>query len=137
VPVLIDASALYETICGSGASQQLFRELLEGEPTPRVSTEACVTEAIYLVGQKSGWAGQARLMAAIETWSIDVRCLERRFSVVKQLMGNRDLPMDFADATILIAAEDTGFRRVLTTDLKDFGVYRTLAGSPFEIIGLS
>jgi hypothetical protein len=25
----------------------------------------------------------------------------------------------------------------LTTDLKDFGVYRTLAGSPFEIIGLS
>jgi predicted nucleic acid-binding protein len=137
VPVLVDASALFEAICGSSSNRRLFRDLFEAESAPRVSTEACLTEAMYLVHQQRGWSGQASLIAAIEAWSVDVRCLDRRWLLVRQLMHQyRDLPIDFADATLLIAAEDTAIRRVLTTDVKDFSVYRTLRGRPFEIVGL-
>lgn len=35
----------------------------------------------------------------------------------------RDCPMDFADATLVIAAEKTGIRKIITLD-SDFHVYR-------------
>ncbi len=34
-----------------------------------------------------------------------------------------DLPMDFADATLVVAAEKTGIRKIISLD-KDFNVYR-------------
>ena len=34
-----------------------------------------------------------------------------------------DLPMDFADATLVIAAEKTGIREIISLD-KDFDIYR-------------
>ena len=34
-----------------------------------------------------------------------------------------DLPMDFADATLVVAAEKTGLRNIISLD-KDFDVYR-------------
>ena len=35
----------------------------------------------------------------------------------------KDLPMDFADATLVIAAEKTGIREIVSLD-KDFDIYR-------------
>jgi len=34
-----------------------------------------------------------------------------------------DLPMDFADATLVIAAEKTGIKKIISLD-KDFDIYR-------------
>jgi hypothetical protein len=44
-----------------------------------------------------------------------------------------DLPMDYADATLVALAEelDTGF--VLTTDKRDFSVYRRNGRKRFQI----
>ena len=36
-----------------------------------------------------------------------------------------DLPMDFADATLVITAEKTGIRKIISLD-KDFDIYRLL-----------
>jgi uncharacterized protein len=36
-----------------------------------------------------------------------------------------DLPMDLADATLVVAAEETGIREVISID-SDFSVYRTI-----------
>jgi len=35
-----------------------------------------------------------------------------------------DLPMDFADATIVCLAAETGMQNVVTFDRKDFAVYK-------------
>jgi predicted nucleic acid-binding protein len=35
----------------------------------------------------------------------------------------RDLPMDFADATLVVAAEKTGLREIISID-SDFDIYR-------------
>ena len=45
-----------------------------------------------------------------------------------------DLPMDFADSTLVVLAEELGTRLVLTTDRRDFRIYRSANGSSFEVV---
>jgi predicted nucleic acid-binding protein len=44
----------------------------------------------------------------------------------------RELPMDFADASIIIASEKLGIVDVLSVDHDDFDVYRSTKGRPFH-----
>ncbi|MCP5110177.1 MAG: DNA-binding protein, partial [bacterium] len=44
-----------------------------------------------------------------------------------------DLPMDFADATLVVLAEELGTDRVFTTDRRDFSVYRIDGREAFRI----
>ena len=45
-----------------------------------------------------------------------------------------DLPMDFADATIVCLAEETGIQNVVTFDRKDFTIYRLPKKQSFIIV---
>jgi predicted nucleic acid-binding protein len=44
-----------------------------------------------------------------------------------------DCPMDFADSTLVVLAEDLKTNIVLTTDRRDFSVYRIDGPKRFEI----
>ena len=54
----------------------------------------------------------------------------RLFSLMIQY---RDTPMDLADASLVLAAEKTGERQILTLD-SDFLVYRINGKEAFEIL---
>ena len=43
----------------------------------------------------------------------------------------QDLPMDLADASLVILAEQLGEGRILSTDLRDFSGYRWKNTRPF------
>jgi len=45
---------------------------------------------------------------------------------------SRDLPMDLADASWVICAEESGDGRILSTDQRDFGTYRWKQRKPFK-----
>ena len=45
-----------------------------------------------------------------------------------------DLPMDFADATLVALAEELATDIVLTTDRRDFQVYRIAGKTPFWVV---
>lgn len=45
----------------------------------------------------------------------------------------RDLPMDLADASLVAAAEATGWRRVFTLD-RHFRAYRLRDGSTLDVV---
>ena len=47
----------------------------------------------------------------------------------------RDRPMDFADATLVLVAEETGNHQILTLD-SDFLFYRIHNRDSFEIISI-
>ena len=50
------------------------------------------------------------------------------------MMGKyKDLPMDFADASVVAAAERLGTRRVFTLD-RDFYVYRFADSTAVEVV---
>ena len=54
--------------------------------------------------------------------------------VRKLLDKHADLPMDFADATLVALAEELDCTSVFTTDRADFSVYRVKGRKPFRIV---
>jgi predicted nucleic acid-binding protein len=53
----------------------------------------------------------------------------------KRLMEKyKDIPMDYADATLVCLAEDLSITHVVTFDVKDFGIYRSSLKKPFLVL---
>lgn len=97
------------------------------------STEAVLTEVLYLLNfsiQAQQAAIDFVLGAAIEIIPMDLSSLEK----TKAMMGKyADLPMDYADATLVCLAMDTGIHHVVTFDRKDFSVYQINKRQSFNI----
>jgi len=56
-------------------------------------------------------------------------------ATAKHLMQKySDLPMDFANATLVCLAQDLAVRHVVTFDRRGFGVYRLRRGKTFIIL---
>ena len=45
-----------------------------------------------------------------------------------------DLPMDFADATLVTLAVDTGVYKIVTFDYKDFSIYKPANQEHFQLM---
>jgi predicted nucleic acid-binding protein len=103
--------------------------------TPLLTTWPCLTEAMYLLYRAAGFAGQEALWKLVDTGRLVL--YETGDAELKQMIElmekYRDLPIDFADASIITAAERLGTRRVFTLD-RDFHVYRFLDGSAVDVI---
>ena len=52
--------------------------------------------------------------------------------ITRLIKKYKNLPMDLADASLVILAEELGHGRILSTDVRDFGVYRWKEKQPFE-----
>ena len=125
VAVLVDTGPLVALFDPSDrAHASCTRELGRLEGRKLVTSLAVVTEASYLL-DFSALAQQA-LLTFIADGALDVAEFGRsNVSRAKELMTKyHDLPMDFADATIVVLAELLGTSAVFTLDRRDFGVYR-------------
>ena len=124
---LLDADDQHHSAC-MAASDDLG-------PGPMLTTWACFTEAMYLLEQAGGHRYQAALWKLYFDGHLVVHDLSGREVVrASQLMEQfADLPMDFADATLVALAETHSLRRVFTTD-RDFWFYRLADGSAMEPI---
>jgi hypothetical protein len=102
------------------------------------TTVPALTEAFHLL--RPGSPGPRRLTEFITNRGLavlplDDQGLRRSFEMMIQYS---DIPMDFADATIVSAAEQLGTDKVFTLDFKHFTTYRIRRGYhrvPFTIIG--
>lgn len=131
--LLLDTGALVTLLDRRQARHERFVEFFDSWTGPVVSSEAVLTEATHLLGRTSGGrlacveffvAGGAVL--APSTPASLARC--------QRLMDEyADLPMDFADATLVVLAEELNTDLVFTTDRRDFGVYRLPRGGVFRI----
>ena len=102
---------------------------------PLVTSWPSFTEAMHLVCRVLGWLGKSALLQLILeqkllVWSIEDGDLPRLADVMEQY---RDRPMDLADATLLILAENHGFDRIFSLD-SDFYIYRMANGRTLEVI---
>lgn len=100
---------------------------------PLVTTWPCFTEAMYLLFRAGGQAAQQELWR----WTFDSRLVIRDLSPREarrsaELMEKyQDLPMDLADATLVVIAESMESRIVFTLD-RDFQIYRLANGSSLQ-----
>ena len=112
---LLDPSQKYHKSCAR------FFEAWEGAI---VSTEAVLTEASHLLGRASR-GREACLDFFIRGAAVlaptTVGSLRRCRALLEKYA---DLPMDYADSTLVALAEELDTNLVFTTDRRDFGVYR-------------
>jgi uncharacterized protein len=104
---------------------------------PVSTTVPVLTEAFHMLRPES--PGSDRLREFVErggltVWLFDRPSLTRAFELMERYS---DHPMDLADASLVVAAESLGIRKVFTIDRQDFETYRVRRGHrsyPIEIV---
>jgi hypothetical protein len=132
--LLLDTGALVSLLDRSQKRHEAFARFFGAWHGPVVSTEAVLTEATHLLGGLKGGrqacidfflSGGALLVPATKG------SLRRSRDLVNQYA---DLPMDYADATLVVLAEELGTNLVFTTDRRDFAVYRIKGRRRFDVV---
>lgn len=93
---------------------------------------AVVTEATHLLDFSV--AKQLECLHWIELGGVYIEPLERADlpAIQTWMWKYRDLPMDFADATLVLLAHRLNTREILTLDRTDFSIYRDAQGRAFR-----
>jgi uncharacterized protein len=101
---------------------------------PLITTWAVVTETCYLLLTTMGNQAQIRFINSLSVKAFTVFDLQSQHcDRICELMGKyADLPMDLADASLVILAEHLGHGRILSVDQRDFNTYRWKNKHPFE-----
>ncbi len=98
-----------------------------------LTTEPVLTEAIYLLGP-SIKAQKACIEFIVNGGATLVPQSVASLSRVAVLMEKyKDIPMDFADATIVVLAEEAGIDVVFTLDMRGFSAYRPHGKKTFSV----
>ena len=112
------------------------RDVLAGLTDDLITTWPVLTEAAHLVLSRIGTTAQSRLMDFYLNGGTAVFDLNRDHAIpMQRLMADyADLPMDLADASLVVLAEHLNDGRILSTDQRDFKTYRWKNRKPFKNI---
>ena len=105
------------------AAAEPFRGLL-------VTTSAVVTEAMHFVSVAPD--GPRLLSDLLLSWDVrvfDYSATQTLPHVVRLMERYASVPMDFADATLVLLADELDAHDVLTLDRRGFATYRTPSGN--------
>ena len=121
--VLIDAGPLIALFDSSDNYHRKVLNFLSKSQFRFISTLAVFTETSHMldfnINAQQDFYEWAMLKGVILS-DINQNDLPRVVDMTKKYS---DLPMDFADATLVVTAEKTGIREIISLD-KDFDIYR-------------
>ncbi len=128
--VVADTGPLVALFDGGDRHHQQATDFISHFEGELVSTLAVITEVCHLLD----FNAQARLdflewtrRGGLTLAELDVGDFDRLTELMQKYA---DLPMDFADATLLVLAERLETNEIITID-RDFTVYRLFRNQPF------
>lgn len=101
---------------------------------PLITTWPVMTETCHLLAARLGVSAQLKFIAsyldgAFVAFGLDAVHAPKLYALMNDYA---DLPMDLADASLVILAGHLGHGRILSTDRRDFNAYRWKEHEPFE-----
>jgi predicted nucleic acid-binding protein len=135
--ILVDTGPLVALFDPKDRQHERCAKTLRGIREPIYTTTAVLTEAFHMLEPQSLGADRLREFVeerGLSVWFFDRSGLTRAFELMERYA---DHPMDFADASLVVAGESLGTRKVFTIDRKDFETYRVRRGHrnyPMEIV---
>lgn len=126
--IVVDTGPLVALFDPADGFHQQCAEKLRGVAEPLVTTVPVLTEALYMLTPGSRGSAMLRLFierSGISIWFFDAHGLARAFALMEEYASH---PMDFADASLVAAAEALRVCKVMTVDRRDFGSYRVRIG---------
>lgn len=105
---------------------QKAKQCLQRLEEPIITTYPVIIETSYLLAERCNQSIQFKFLeqfiqGRVNIFSLEIHHLERCLNLMKQYA---DLPMDLADASLVVVAEELDEARILTTDQRDFNIYR-------------
>ena len=132
--LLLDTGALVSLLDRSQPLHESCAACLRAWAGPVVSTEAVLTEATHLLGRVHR-GRETCLDFVLRGGAVIVPSTRESLARCRVLIDTyADLPMDFADATLVTLAEELDTHLILTTDHRDFEVYRIGGRTRFEVL---
>lgn len=103
--------------------------------SPLLTTWPCLVEAMYLLWRAGGLPAQEELWGYLADGLVVLHAPEPgEWERMRELMRQyHDTPMDLADASLVVAAEQLNLRRIFTLD-SHFYAYRINGTQPFEVV---
>ena len=135
---LVDASAMVAAFLPREPKNQHYLELFQLASLEHWSlstTWLCVAEASYLVPPPErfallNWLGRG----GVSIFPFGQEALLDLVPTMQRYTQSPRTEMDLADASLYALATDTGVRRIMTLDHRDFSRYKLPDGRAFEIL---
>lgn len=104
-----------------------------------ITTYPVISETCYLLRERTNQTIERAFLQSMvseiaQAFPLQRSHLARMITLMKKY---EDLPMDFADASLVVLAEELHDGRILTLDRRDFSVYRWKDTQPFQNLLLS
>jgi len=133
---LIDTGPLVAYLNRADSLHQTVARQLGKFTGQLLTTSAVVTEAMHFVSVDVRGPGLlADFLADAEVRVFDFSARAELQNAVSLMKKYANVPMDFADATLLLLAEAQEVSEILTLDRRGFAVFRTRRGKPLRIVG--
>lgn len=135
--ILMDTGPLVALFDPRDADHKRCHKLLAEISEPLYTSEAVLTEVFHMLDPASRGAEGVKeflLQDYIRYTPLDKTLLQRCFELMDKYS---DLPMDFADASLLVLAEKFRTTKVFTLDVEDFRIYKIKKGHrhyPLQLI---
>jgi uncharacterized protein len=131
--LLLDTSGLVSLLDRSQRQHRACVDAYGRWKRPVLTTEPVVSEATHLLGRAPG-GPSAVLRFVLDGGAIlvpgSLEALERAAEVMRRYAT---MSLDYADATLVVLAEDAGTPHILTLDHRDFGTLRWRGRRAFQI----
>jgi hypothetical protein len=130
--LLFDTGPLVALVFKDEDRHEECAQFLKGFRGRFVSTEAILTEALYLLG--NSFANQERcfdfIFQTVQLIPASTTSLLRCLSLMEKY---QDVPMDYADATLVALAEEMQLGGIFTLDRRGFETYRWGRNRAFKV----
>ena len=120
--ITLDTSALYALLNRRDRGHAVAVETLNSDPGPYLVPAVTLGEIAFLVEERLGSRVLDLLLADLESGAYTLDCGEADLGRARQLVLRYEaLSLGYVDAAVIACAERSG-GRVMTFDLRDFGV---------------
>ncbi len=131
--IIVDSGFFYACLDASDSNHLRSLDFLTTVSEGWITTWPVVTETTYLLQARLGTDAAVAFVSEVAeggilVWALPRESIERMAALMAQY---RKLPMDLADASLVLLAEHVKHGRILTTDARDFGAYRWKSRKPF------
>jgi len=100
-----------------------------------IVTWPIIVETSHLLHSRVNFKAQQQFLKNIQAGGAEVFYLDKAGhleEMISLMQKYQNLPVDLADASLVILADELGHGRILSTDQRDFNAYRWKNHQPFE-----
>jgi len=134
--MIVDTGVLLAYFVATDPDHAVACELLETAREPLATTPLVIAEVDYFILERFGPRHEARVIGRLLDGPLSLTPFgETELLACARLLGRyEDLELGLTDASVMVAAESLGTRRIATFDERDFRAVTTQSGLAFELL---